>query len=206
MQDWTLRVLQKSDQHPEDPVYMKQVYRSSDSGGRRKKKTCLYQENEDFLDRRQDQLQRAQCSEDSEQATQRGEKAIEDNWQHVTSRIGKSTRKVHVPETQMQVGKLEGLYVLQSSCGPGSGRRETKRSIKQVLNRLSQDPQMSLPSLKEIMETFWRMVQGADQHHSKTTDFHPVHDQTEIAYILGTQSCKHLSMGATSLIWVVPWN
>ncbi|KAH1185231.1 hypothetical protein KIL84_017980, partial [Mauremys mutica] len=41
----------------------------------------------------------------------------------------------------MKVGKLEGLYVLQSSCGPGSGRRETKRSIKQVLNGLSQDPQ-----------------------------------------------------------------
>ncbi|KAG6931742.1 hypothetical protein G0U57_001046, partial [Chelydra serpentina] len=60
-------------------------------------------ENEEFLDKRQDRLQRAQCSEVSEQATQRGQKASEDNWWHVTSRRGKSTRQVHVPETLIQM-------------------------------------------------------------------------------------------------------
>ncbi|CAM4702713.1 unnamed protein product [Caretta caretta] len=46
---------------------------------------CI-RENEDFLDRCQDILLQAQHSEGSEQTVQRGQKASEENWQHVTSR------------------------------------------------------------------------------------------------------------------------
>ncbi|KAM7151046.1 uncharacterized protein RBU57_013820 [Macrochelys suwanniensis] len=86
-------------------------------------------ENEDFLDRCQDRLQRAQRSEDSEQATQRGQKASEDNWQYVTSRRGKSTRKVHVPETQIQVSNR--FHVLSAGTSAESGMDDTSEGIEQ---------------------------------------------------------------------------
>ncbi|KAG6933083.1 hypothetical protein G0U57_020035, partial [Chelydra serpentina] len=86
-------------------------------------------ENEDFLDRHQDRLQRAQCSEDSEQATQRGQKASEDNWRHVTSRRGKSTRQVHVPETQIQVSNR--FHVLSAGTSAESGVDNTSEGIEQ---------------------------------------------------------------------------
>ncbi|XP_073214395.1 uncharacterized protein [Lepidochelys kempii] len=57
-------------------------------------------ETEDFLDRRQDMLLQAQCSEDSVQAAQRGQEEGEEIWQHVTSRRRKGS--VHVPAAQIQ--------------------------------------------------------------------------------------------------------
>ncbi|CAM4633368.1 unnamed protein product [Caretta caretta] len=59
-------------------------------------------ETEDFLDRRQVMLLQAQCSEDSEQAAQRGQEDSEVIWQHVTSRRRKGS--VHVPAAEIQVG------------------------------------------------------------------------------------------------------
>ncbi|KAG6925433.1 hypothetical protein G0U57_014503, partial [Chelydra serpentina] len=76
-------------------------------------------ENEEFLDRRQDRLQRAQCCEDSEQATQWGQKASEDNWWHVTSRRGKSMRQVHVRETHIQMSNR--FHVLSTGTSAESG-------------------------------------------------------------------------------------
>ncbi|XP_077677764.1 E3 ubiquitin-protein ligase TRAIP isoform X2 [Eretmochelys imbricata] len=61
---------------------------------------CCIRETEDFLDRCQDMLLRAQGSEDSEQATQRGPEAGEEIWHHVTSR--RRTGNVHVPAMQIQ--------------------------------------------------------------------------------------------------------
>ncbi|CAM5118995.1 unnamed protein product [Eretmochelys imbricata] len=58
-------------------------------------------ETEDFLDRRQDMLLWAQCSEDSEQAALRGQEDGEEIWQHVTSRRRKGS--VHVPSVQIQI-------------------------------------------------------------------------------------------------------
>ncbi|CAM5125407.1 unnamed protein product [Natator depressus] len=60
---------------------------------------CI-RETEDFLDRRQDMLLRTQCSEDSEQAAQRGQEDSEEIWQHVTSRRRRGN--IHVPATQIQ--------------------------------------------------------------------------------------------------------
>ncbi|CAM4645425.1 unnamed protein product [Caretta caretta] len=60
---------------------------------------CI-RENEDFLDRRQDRLLRAQRSEDSEQAAQQGQEDGEEIWQHVTSRRRKGS--IYVPATQIQ--------------------------------------------------------------------------------------------------------
>ncbi|XP_074988986.1 phosphatidylinositol N-acetylglucosaminyltransferase subunit Q isoform X4 [Caretta caretta] len=57
-------------------------------------------ETEDFLDRRQVMLLQAQCSEDSEQAAQRGQEDSEVIWQHVTSRRRKGS--VHVPAAEIQ--------------------------------------------------------------------------------------------------------
>ncbi|CAM5146694.1 unnamed protein product [Natator depressus] len=60
---------------------------------------CI-RETEDFLDRHQDVLLRAQRPEDSEQAAQRGQEDGEEIWQHVTSRRRKG--RVHVPAMQIQ--------------------------------------------------------------------------------------------------------
>ncbi|CAM4558281.1 unnamed protein product [Caretta caretta] len=68
---------------------------------------CCIRETEDFLDRRQDMLLRAQRSEDSEQAALRGQKDGEEIWQHVTSRRRKG--KVHVPAVQVQ-GQCDHAY------------------------------------------------------------------------------------------------
>ncbi|KAG6939240.1 hypothetical protein G0U57_002474, partial [Chelydra serpentina] len=86
-------------------------------------------ENEEFLDRRQDRLQRAQCCEDSEQAAQQGQKASEDNWRHVTSRRGKSMRQVHVQETHIQMSNR--FHVLSTATSAESGVNDASEGTEQ---------------------------------------------------------------------------
>ncbi|KAG6933402.1 hypothetical protein G0U57_019236 [Chelydra serpentina] len=86
-------------------------------------------ENEEFLDRRQDRLQRAQCCEDSEQAAQRGQKTSEDNWRHVTSRRGKSMRQVHVQETHIQMSNR--FHVLSTGTSAESGVNDASEGTEQ---------------------------------------------------------------------------
>ncbi|XP_077670897.1 uncharacterized protein LOC144263794 [Eretmochelys imbricata] len=60
---------------------------------------CI-RETEDFLDKSQDVLLRAQSSKDLEQVAQRSQEASEEAWQHVTSRRRRGN--VQVPVTQIQ--------------------------------------------------------------------------------------------------------
>ncbi|XP_077685451.1 uncharacterized protein LOC144271751 [Eretmochelys imbricata] len=60
---------------------------------------CI-RETEDFLDKSQDMLLRAQSSKDLEQVAQRSQEASEEAWQHVTSRRRRGN--VWVPATWTQ--------------------------------------------------------------------------------------------------------
>ncbi|CAM5160534.1 unnamed protein product [Natator depressus] len=87
---------------------------------------CI-RETEDFLDRPQDMLLRAQCSENSEQAAQRGQEDGEEIWQHVTSRRRKGS--IHVPATQIQVSNH--FHVLSKGTNAESGLDATSEGREQ---------------------------------------------------------------------------
>ncbi|KAG6930606.1 hypothetical protein G0U57_003277 [Chelydra serpentina] len=72
---------------------------------------------------------------------QRGQKASEDNWWHVTSRRGKSTRKVHVPATQIQMS----FHVLSTGTSAESGVDDTTEGTEQKETPLTGRHEMHRP-------------------------------------------------------------
>ncbi|KAG6935000.1 hypothetical protein G0U57_015742, partial [Chelydra serpentina] len=58
-----------------------------------------------------------------------GQKASEDNWRHVTSRRGKSTRQVHVPKTPIQMSNH--FHVLSTGTSAESGVNDTSEGTEQ---------------------------------------------------------------------------
>ncbi|CAM5095768.1 unnamed protein product [Natator depressus] len=72
-------------------------------------------------------LRRAQQSEDSEQAAQRGQKDVEEIWHHVTSRRRKGS--VHIPATQIQVSNH--FHVLSTGTNAESRLDDTSEGREQ---------------------------------------------------------------------------
>ncbi|XP_073198747.1 uncharacterized protein [Lepidochelys kempii] len=103
---------------------------------------CI-RETEDFLDKSQDMLLRAQSSKDLEQVAQRSQEASEEAWQHVTSRRRRGN--VRVPATRTQV--TNRFHVLSTGTIAESGPDDMSGGRKQKETPLVGRHEMHCPEM-----------------------------------------------------------
>ncbi|CAM4697142.1 unnamed protein product [Lepidochelys kempii] len=108
---------------------------------------CI-RETEDFLDKTQDRLLRAQSSKDLEQVAQRSQEASEEAWQHVTSR---RRGNVRVPAMRTQV--TNRFHVLSTGTIAESGPDDTSGRRKQKETPLVGRHEMRCPEVAGSMTT-----------------------------------------------------
>nr|XP_048673056.1 uncharacterized protein LOC125620874 isoform X1 [Caretta caretta] len=103
---------------------------------------CI-RETEDFLDKCQDMLLRAQSSKDLEQVAQWSQEASEEAWQHVTSRSRRGN--VRVPATRTQV--TNRFHVLSTGTIAESGPDDMSGGRKQKETPLVGRHEMCCPEM-----------------------------------------------------------
>ncbi|CAM4536254.1 unnamed protein product [Caretta caretta] len=103
---------------------------------------CI-RETEDFLDKSQDMLLRAQSSKDLEQVAQWSQEASEEAWQHVISRRRRGN--VRVPTTRTQV--TNRFHVLSTGTIAESGPDDMSGGRKQKETPLVGRHEMHCPEM-----------------------------------------------------------
>ncbi|XP_053866613.1 uncharacterized protein LOC128827000 [Malaclemys terrapin pileata] len=157
---------------------------------------CI-RENEDFLDRRQDMLLRAQRSEESEQAAQRGQRDGEDIWQHVTSRRRK--RSVHVPAMEIQ------FMLNQNLKNQARRRQRLQRGNESDEDIDTEFSQTTGPSALEIMVLMGQVLAVERQFWARETstdwwDCIVLRDWDDSQWLRNFRMCKGTSMELCDLL------